>query len=209
MVRFLLLLTFACPLFLLGDNATKNNDAVLDTIAQINHMNWVVTKINHYNNAIVLEEEYKKISPGMLNLNRIPDKETLDKIMALLDELHSMRKDERDIKYWRDHFDAECRQRQLEHWNSRIGGVMDKAGSVVSGVASDYATSGPVVAAAKAAKEVATTAFDEYAAYQSFANKLEAEADKKVFEFDTKKLDEYARQAKDSYGQTPEYKEYK
>ena len=189
MVRFLLLLTFACPLFLLGDNATKNNDAVLDTIAQINHMNWVVTKINHYNNAIVLEEEYKKISPGMLNLNRIPDKETLDKIMALLDELHSMRKDERDIKYWRDHFDAECRQRQLEHWNSRIGNIMDKAGAVVSGVASDYATSGPVVAAAKAAKEVATTAFDEYTAYQSFASKLEAEADRKVFEFDTKKLD--------------------
>lgn len=25
-----------------------DNDPVLDTIAQINHMNWVVTKINHY-----------------------------------------------------------------------------------------------------------------------------------------------------------------
>ena len=113
-----------------------DKEAVLDTIAQMNHMNWVVTKINHYNNAIVLDEEYKKISPGMLNLNRIPDKETLDKIMALLDELHSMRKDERDIKYWRDHFDAECRQKQLEHWNSRINKIVDKMGNVASSVTS-------------------------------------------------------------------------
>ena len=186
--RTLLAAVVAGSLSLFGGDS-PSNDAVLDTIAQINHMNWVVTKINHYNNAIVLEEEYKKISPGMLNLNRIPDKETLDKIMALLDELHSMRKDERDIKYWRDHFDAECRQRQLEHWNSRVGNLLDKAGSVASGTASDYATGNYVMGTAKAAKEVATTAFDEYTAYQSFANKLEAEADKKVFEFDTKKLD--------------------
>lgn len=60
-------------------------------------MNRVVTKIKNYNNALVLEEEYEKISPGMLNLNRIPDKETLDKIIALLDELHAMRKSEREI----------------------------------------------------------------------------------------------------------------
>ena len=131
MIRTLLISLMVGAFSLLGDE-TKDNDAVLDTIAQMNHMNWVVTKINHYNNAIVLEEEYKKISPGMLNLNRIPDKETLDKIMALLDELHSMRKDERDMKYWRDHFDAECRQKQLEHWNSRIGNVVDKMGNVAA-----------------------------------------------------------------------------
>lgn len=194
---------------LLGDGR-PDDDPVLDTIAQMNHMNWVVTKINHYNNAIVLEEEYKKISPGMLNLNRIPDKETLDKIMALLDELHSMRKDERDIKYWRDHFDAECRQRQLEHWNSRIGNVVDKAVGVAGGVVSDTATLGPYMAAAKAAKEVATTAFDEYTAYQSFANKLEAEADKTVFEFDTKKLDAMHKRNKemlqDQWGLIRKYK---
>ena len=184
MIRTLLISLMIGAFSLLGDES-QNNDAVLDTIAQMNHMNWVVTKINHYNNAIVLEEEYKKISPGMLNLNRIPDKETLDKIMALLDELHAMRKDVRDMKYWRDHFDAECRQKQLEHWNSRIGNVMDKMGNV----ASDATKSLSYAAAAKAAKEVAITAFDEYVAYQSFANKLEKEADRKVFEFDTKKLD--------------------
>ena len=187
-LKALVATSFAFPLLLLADGAPEN-DAVRDTIAQINHMNWVVTKINHYNNALVLEEEYKKISPGMLNLNRIPDKETLDKITALLDELHSMRKDEREMKFWREHFDAECRQKQLEHWNSRVGNVVEKAVSTTGRAATEVAKNNYVGAAAMVAREVATTAFDEYTAYQSFANQLEAVADKKVFEFDTKKLD--------------------
>ena len=52
------------------------SDAALDTIAQINHINWVVNTIKTYNNALVLEEEYDKISPGRLNLNRIPEYQT-------------------------------------------------------------------------------------------------------------------------------------
>ena len=53
-------------------HAGDAEDAALDTIAQINHINWVVNTIKTYNNAIVLEEEYDKISPGRLNLNRRP-----------------------------------------------------------------------------------------------------------------------------------------
>ena len=186
-LKALLATSFVFPLLLLADSI-PDNDAVRDTIAQINHMNWVVTKINHYNNALVLEEEYKKISPGMLNLNRIPDKETLDKIVALLDELHDMRKDEREMKYWRDHFDAERRQRELEHWNSRMGAIMSLPEKIAGRINTADAVN-PAIVAAKVGKEVAISAFDEYTAYQSFANKLEAVADKKLFEFETKKLD--------------------
>ena len=198
MEKTIVMSTVVSALLLAARGNAPDNDAILDTIAQMNHMNWVVTKINHYNNAIVLDEEYKKISPGMLNLNRIPDKETLDKIMALLDELHSMRKDERDIKYWRDHFDAERRQQQLEHWNSRMGNIVDKIDNLTSKEQlASYAALGPFAAAKAAAKEVATTAFDEYVAYQSFANKMQAAADKKIFEFDTKKLDAVHKRNKD------------
>ena len=58
-------------------HAGEAEDAALDTIAQINHINWVVNTIKTYNNAIVLEEEYDKISPGRLNLNRIPDQDQI------------------------------------------------------------------------------------------------------------------------------------
>jgi len=63
------------------------NGTILDTIAQINHINWVVNVIKSYNNVIVLEEEYEKISPGNLYLDRIPDEETLGRITKMLDKL--------------------------------------------------------------------------------------------------------------------------
>ena len=79
----------------------ETSDAVLDTIAQINHINWVVNVIKSYNNPVVLEEEYEKISYGNLNLNRIPDEETLGRITRTLDTLYGLRKSEREMKFWR------------------------------------------------------------------------------------------------------------
>ena len=81
--------------------SAANKDAVLDTIAQINHINWVVNVIKSYNNVIVLEEEYEKISPGNLYLDRIPDEETLGRITKMLDTLYSLRKDDRQMKGFR------------------------------------------------------------------------------------------------------------
>ena len=77
---------------------TEEQNAILDTIAQINHINWVVNVIKTYDNAMILEEEYEKISYGNLNLNRIPDEETRNRITNMLDVLYSLRKDERDMK---------------------------------------------------------------------------------------------------------------
>ena len=94
--------SFVAPSHLHAGDA---EDAALDTIAQINHINWVVNTIKTYNNAIVLEEEYDKISPGRLNLNRIPDQETMERIIKMLDRLHSLRMKERDLKKWRDDFE--------------------------------------------------------------------------------------------------------
>ena len=54
---------------LVADKTIPEPNAVLDTIAQMDHVNWVMTKIKNYNNALVPEEEHKKIFPGMLNLN--------------------------------------------------------------------------------------------------------------------------------------------
>ena len=65
------------PVAGVNELSAANQDAILDTIAQINHINWVVNVIKSYNNVIVLEEEYEKISPGNLYLDRIPDEETL------------------------------------------------------------------------------------------------------------------------------------
>lgn len=99
------------------DDAASGGDkeAVLDTIAQINHINWVVNVIKTYNNALVLEEEYEKISYGNLNLNRIPDEETRGRITNMLDVLYSLRKDEREMKHWRGKFLDERMRKMREY----------------------------------------------------------------------------------------------
>lgn len=156
---------------LAADKTIPDANAVLNTIAQINHMNWVVKKIKNYNNALVLEEEYEKISPGMLNLNRIPDKETLDKIIALLDELHAMRKSEREMKFWRDHFDAERKQRQIDFWKNRFAEV--NPCKVEMGIVQASMTA--PTAMLELARSVASTTLDEYSAYSKFVGDLEKE----------------------------------
>ena len=87
------------------------DDAVLDTIAQINHINWIVNTIKTYNNSVVLKEEYEKITPSKLNLNRIPDEETLERIKNMLDTLHQLLMEERELAHWRDTFDAQREMR--------------------------------------------------------------------------------------------------
>lgn len=89
----------------------EEREAILDMIAQINHINWVVCTIKSYNNILVLEEEYEKISPGNLDLSRIPNKETLKRITRMLDTLYSLRRDDRQMKRWREDF-KECRRRE-------------------------------------------------------------------------------------------------
>ena len=96
----------------------EEQDAILDTIAQINHINWVWNTIKTYNNVVVLEEEYDKISSGNLNLNRIPDEETLGRITQMLDTLYSLRKDDRAMKRWRQDF-RESRERKQRDFKTK------------------------------------------------------------------------------------------
>ena len=116
---FLFLLLFPVVLFSNGAEAAR------DTIAQINHINWVVSKIKTYNNVLVLEEEYKQISPGRLNLSRIPDQKTLDKITEMLDLLHSMMQAERDLEHWKRTFEVRRKNAQFDFWTGRYQSTGD------------------------------------------------------------------------------------
>ena len=111
-------------------SAVQNDkEAVLDTIAQINNINWVVNVIKTYNNALVLEEEYDKISYGNLNLNSIPDDEARIRINKMLDVLYSLRKGEREMKHWRGKFLDE-RMRKMREYDlgtaKRVWGLFRK-----------------------------------------------------------------------------------
>ena len=176
--------------------STAANDAVLDTIAQINHINWVVNTIKTYNNAVVLEEEYEKISPGRLNLNRIPDEETLGRIKKMLDTLHDLRKKEREIQHWRDNFDANRQRRVRQYWIDKLSKVNSE--SLIKQAKSCVVEGGGVahIAVFKMAWATSCAALNLYNDYDNFVSDIEKEANDKLFAVDTEKLDKLHEQNK-------------
>jgi len=173
-------------------SANEERAAVLDIIAQINHINWVVCVIKKYNNAAVLEEEYAKISYDNLVLDRIPDEEALSRIKNTLDTLYSLRKDEREMKHWlakfRDQRMRKMRQYDLDTakrtWGLFKDGIM---GLLMGDIGSVLQT----------AFDVGHGALSLQYDYDDFVNGLDQEQKDKLFAFDSEKLEMLHRQNKE------------
>ncbi len=103
----------------------SKSDAAKDTIAQINHLNWVVNTIKTHKNVIALEDAYREISPDRLNLNRIPDQSVMNEIMDMLNLLHEMIKDDLEIRKWRQLYEMECRLEETKTSVYRLGMIKD------------------------------------------------------------------------------------
>ncbi len=103
----------------------SKSDAAKDTIAQINHLNWVVNTIKTHKNVIALENAYREISPDRLNLNRIPDQSVMNEIMDMLNLLHEMIKDDLEIRKWRQLYEMECRLEETKISAYRLGMIKD------------------------------------------------------------------------------------
>ena len=169
-----------------------DREAILDTIAQINHINWVVNVIKTYNNAMILEEEYEKISYGNLDLNRIPDEETLSRITKTLDTLHSLRKDEREMKHWRDKF-KDDRMRKMREYDlntaKRVWGLFREG---IFGF-----MTGDIGIVLQTAFDVGHGALSLQYDYDDFVHGLDQEVQDRIFAFDSQKLDLIHRQNKE------------
>lgn len=170
------------------------DEAVLDTVAQINHINWVVNTIKTYNNVVVLEEEYEKISPGRLNLNRIPDEETLRRITKMLDMLHDLRKQERDLQFWRDQFEVNKENRVRQFW---MKSMTDGVGRLLEQAQSCVAAGGNPIMIAQMVASDSCAVLNTYSDYDRLLGKIEREADETLFRFDTAKLDKLHLQNKE------------
>ena len=183
------------------DRTAEEQGAILDTIAQINHINWVWNTIKTYNNVVVLEEEYDKISSGNLNLNRIPDEETLDRITKMLDTLYSLRKDDREMRHWRQNFN-ESRDRKLKTYYLKASKeAVDTLAAQAKECCSlwDWATNpvGSLVAVAQTAWNMSHYSVSLYNDYDNFVYELDKESSEKNFAFDTAKMDLLHQQNKD------------
>ena len=101
-----------------AQSAAPEFDAKMATIQFMNYMNYVVYTLSSYQNVFVIEEEYKNLSPGRLNLNRIPDETILGAIEKMLDTIHNMRAAEKDREWFKMEQD---RNRQIQQQAILVG----------------------------------------------------------------------------------------
>lgn len=164
--------------------ANEQEKAILDTIAQINHINWVWNTIKTYNNSVVLAEEYDKISPGNLNLNRIPDEDILKHITIMLDTLHTLRMDEREIRHWRQNFNESRSLKLKTYYLKASRNAVETLTTQARGLNWDSG----LAAVAQTAWNIAHYCANLHNDYANFVYELDNELVEKNFSFDTGKM---------------------
>ena len=116
--------------------AESDKRDAMTALFAINHINWVITKIKTYNDAAVLEEEYKGLTSDALNLRVIKDPELIDLICRILDVIVEMRIEEKERAFLKDELDQGAADALADAVGSiRISGV-NPVGMVVSAITS-------------------------------------------------------------------------
>jgi len=183
MRRFIGLISIAiCAITLFASQRQEStSEAAADTIAFINHINYVVETIHSYNNVIVLEQEYKKISVDNLNLNKIPDEEVLGWIVTMLDTLKEMRMDERQRSRAQYVLERSLNQKLVDNF------LKGSIGGVVNGVKSS--TTGIIPGLFTAVDSVLSQSIDTFIEYKNIQRTISETNEEEQFKLDTKKLE--------------------
>lgn len=175
-----------------GGVSGDDNEAILDTIAQINHINWVVNTIKTYKNPIVLEIESQKVSPGNLYLDRIPDRTAMERIKQILNTLHDLCMDEREMKRWREDFEERRDREQKTFLLKASKQAVDTMTKQVQECCSQWSWEsnpvGSIAAVVNTAFNVVHCPVSLYNDYDNFVYAQNKAAKDRQFDFDTAKL---------------------
>lgn len=154
--------------------------AALDTIALINHINYVVEVIRTYNNVVALENEYQAITADNLNLNRIPDETILQDVQNILNTLHGMRMDERQRKWYRHTLANNLSE-------ARLKGTAEVANKVTEAFVNGK---GFVSRLASTAAATAVGTVKAYSDYKLTEHQLRTQWEGQQYDLDSKKLED-------------------
>ena len=166
-----------------------------DALAIINHINYVVEVVRTYNNVVALQEEYQNISADNLNLNHIPDDESLKAIKEIRDALHDMQMNERNQKWvqrvlTRDLQGAKI-ERTCQMWQSvgkglgsAVGGNSAQDASTFTAILKGFTPLGIISACIDTANSVAGAHYD----YKKMEHELQGKLEDQQFSLEETKL---------------------
>ena len=162
--------------------STTNLDRGIDTLLFLNHINYVVETLNSYQNTLVLDQEYKTISPGNINMNRIPNEAIRNHIVKLLDAIQAMKKNEKE-------FEREKSKLERARINARRDIWMKFAQNALSSGVEGAVQGGakPKMVALGAGKAVLGEAISSYAEFERAKREIQEQGLSNVFAYaDTK-----------------------
>lgn len=87
------------------EKIVKNAGDAKAAVLLMNHINWTVTKIMHYNDPALLEQEYNAISHNSILLDVIKDEEIIHIIKSLMDAITEMRIEETERRFLQEELD--------------------------------------------------------------------------------------------------------
>lgn len=139
-----------------GDQSTStdvvaNREHAKDTLAFMNHLNYLFAVLNTYNNVVVLQEEYDRLSLMQVDVTKIPSDAMMKCVTSALGTLHDLKMAESDyLDYQQQIEDSRTTVRRKMFFDLLKAGAGTVA--VVAGAA------GTAAAASAAAASAGTTA---------------------------------------------------
>ena len=163
-----------------------DHEKALTAIQFMNYLRYVSYEIAEYNNAFVLEEEYRNLSTDNLNLGRIPDEQIEQAIKDHLQSLFQLRLEEKERERFQSQFlKLKQRRRQDMFVHLFAGGVnsaLDGDSDMARLFAGDSEAFGRQT---RALMEKSVSVYDDYVAFQ---REMEDSIEESNFKFDVDKM---------------------
>lgn len=156
--------------------STTNLDRGIDTLLFLNHINYVVETLQTYQNALVLEQEYKTINPNNLNMNLIPNETIKDQVVKLLDAIYAMRNIQKD-------YDREKSKLERARINARRDMWMKFAQNAVSSGMASAQGSTPWEIGLGAGAAILGEAVSAYAEFEKAKREIQERGESNAFAY--------------------------
>lgn len=175
-----------------ADNATATNRQELakDTLAFINHLNYLYSVLKTYHNVVAVQEEYDRLSLSQVDITKIPSDEMMVAVQKALSTLKDLKMNEDEYAFYMENIEDE---RMSERRQLFFKVAMSAPEAVKSGFETFKAAKGGVHGAALGVLDAGGTlvkeSFGSFVEYQRKLDELRSKSKQYKFDFDKKKLE--------------------
>lgn len=175
-------------------SSARDRECAKDTLAFINHLNYIYAVIKTYQNVVALQEEYDRLSLSELDITTIPSEEMSRTIQDALKTLEDLKMNEDELAYYRETLEDDRINAKREVFFKMIMATPEALKSGLDTLKASSRGGMPAPAAAALggldfAGKLATGTIGSYLDYERELSKLRSRSKDLKFNFDKKKYE--------------------